>query len=251
MTNRELNYLSEGYILGRKKGGSANIQPLTVTENKEYNASDYGCDGFNPVLVNVPASGDSRIEIIKNARELARAEFANGWTLRAKFSDDNAVNMTYVYSYNSSGHPYKYNSGLLIWGCYYKNDEFMFAANNNGGFATSCLGDYYLNYEKNELYKSSDEICTITDVNSFEIFGSSFPPTTTISVKFNIKRVSHSYDYDGNVTSEYESISEGASASTPMLLEMGYSGYCKVISRGDWQTYLNDMVDFRMNSIGT
>lgn len=35
-------------------GGGANIQPLSVTENKEYNAADYGCDGFNPVDVNVP-----------------------------------------------------------------------------------------------------------------------------------------------------------------------------------------------------
>ena len=232
-------------------GGGANVQPLTVTQNGTYNAADYGCDGFQPVLVNVPAGGDPRIDIIKNARELARAEFANGWTLRAKFSDDNSVNMTNINPINSNGHPYQYNSGLLIWGCYYKNDEFMFAANNSSGFATSCLGDYYLNYEKNELYKSSDEIYTITDVNSFEIFGSAFPPTATISVNFNIKRVSHSYDYDGNVTSEYESISEGYSASTPRLSEMGYSGYCKVISRGDWQTYLNDMVDFRMNSIAT
>ena len=65
MTNRELNYLSEGYILGRKKGGGANIQPLTVTENKEYNAADYGCDGFQPVLVNVPAAVKS-ITITKN-----------------------------------------------------------------------------------------------------------------------------------------------------------------------------------------
>lgn len=35
-------------------GGGANIQPLSVTENKEYNAADYECDGFNPVDVNVP-----------------------------------------------------------------------------------------------------------------------------------------------------------------------------------------------------
>lgn len=35
-------------------GGGANIQPLAVTENKEYNAADYGYDGFNPVNVNVP-----------------------------------------------------------------------------------------------------------------------------------------------------------------------------------------------------
>lgn len=33
--------------------GSGNIQPLSVTENGKYNAADYGCDGFEPVLVNV------------------------------------------------------------------------------------------------------------------------------------------------------------------------------------------------------
>ena len=43
-----------GYLLGLEEGGGANIQPLSVTENKEYNAADYGCDGFNPVDVNVP-----------------------------------------------------------------------------------------------------------------------------------------------------------------------------------------------------
>lgn len=35
--------------------GGGNIQPLSVTENKEYKAVDYGCDGFDPVLVNVTA----------------------------------------------------------------------------------------------------------------------------------------------------------------------------------------------------
>ena len=44
-----------GYLLGLEEGGgSANIQPLSVTENKEYNAANYGCDGFNPVDVKVP-----------------------------------------------------------------------------------------------------------------------------------------------------------------------------------------------------
>ena len=46
------------------KGGGI-IQPLAVTENKEYNAADYGCDGFQPVLVNVPAAVKS-ITITKN-----------------------------------------------------------------------------------------------------------------------------------------------------------------------------------------
>lgn len=54
-----------GYLLGLEEGGGSNIQPLTVTENKEYNAADYGCDGFNPVLVNVPAAVKS-ITITRN-----------------------------------------------------------------------------------------------------------------------------------------------------------------------------------------
>lgn len=41
----------EASVMG---GGGANIQPLSVTENKEYNAANYGCDGFNPVDVKVP-----------------------------------------------------------------------------------------------------------------------------------------------------------------------------------------------------
>ena len=36
-------------------GDSANIQPLTVTQNGQYNAPE-GVDGFNPVIVNVPVS---------------------------------------------------------------------------------------------------------------------------------------------------------------------------------------------------
>lgn len=43
-----------GYLLGLGQGGDKKIQPLSVTENKEYHASDFGCDGFDPVIGNVP-----------------------------------------------------------------------------------------------------------------------------------------------------------------------------------------------------
>ena len=43
-----------GYILGLE-GGGGNIQPLTVTQNGQYNVPE-GVDGFNPVIVNVPVS---------------------------------------------------------------------------------------------------------------------------------------------------------------------------------------------------
>ena len=54
-----------GYLLGLEEGSGANIQPLTITENKEYNAADYGCDGFNPVVVNVPDRYDEGYEAAK------------------------------------------------------------------------------------------------------------------------------------------------------------------------------------------
>lgn len=45
----------EGYDNGYADGvNSVVIKPLTVTENKTYNASDYECSGFNPVNGNVP-----------------------------------------------------------------------------------------------------------------------------------------------------------------------------------------------------
>ena len=53
-----------GYLLGLEEGGSANIQPLTVTKNGKYDAPE-GVNGFNPVLVNVPAAVKS-ITITKN-----------------------------------------------------------------------------------------------------------------------------------------------------------------------------------------
>lgn len=45
----------DGYDSGYADGvNSVVIKPLTVTENKTYNASDYECSGFNPVNGNVP-----------------------------------------------------------------------------------------------------------------------------------------------------------------------------------------------------
>lgn len=47
----------DGYADG-EAAVKAKIQPLSVTENKEYKAADYGLDGFDPVNVNVPDNYD-------------------------------------------------------------------------------------------------------------------------------------------------------------------------------------------------
>ena len=44
----------EAAMIMMSGGGDKKIRLLSVTENKEYHASDYGCDGFDPVVVNVP-----------------------------------------------------------------------------------------------------------------------------------------------------------------------------------------------------
>ena len=43
----------EAAYMAKKCGGSGVIQPLTVTQNGQYNAPA-GVDGFNPAIVNVP-----------------------------------------------------------------------------------------------------------------------------------------------------------------------------------------------------
>lgn len=53
---------SEGETVGYSNGytdgvNSVVINSLSVTENGTYNAADYGCNGFDPVNVNVPAGG--------------------------------------------------------------------------------------------------------------------------------------------------------------------------------------------------
>ena len=59
-----------GYILGLGEGGG-NIQPLTVTQNGQYNAPE-GVGGFNPVTVNVPKNIRS-ITITRNGTYTAPA----------------------------------------------------------------------------------------------------------------------------------------------------------------------------------
>ena len=59
-----------GYILGLEEGGG-NIQPLTVTQNGQYNAPE-GVDGFNPVTVNVSKNIRS-ITITRNGTYTAPA----------------------------------------------------------------------------------------------------------------------------------------------------------------------------------
>lgn len=46
----------EAAMIMMSGGKKPNIKPLLVSQNGSYNAADYGADGFDPVLVNVPSA---------------------------------------------------------------------------------------------------------------------------------------------------------------------------------------------------
>lgn len=61
---------AEAAMIMMSGGKKPNIKPLSVTQNGPYNAADYGVDGFDPVLVNVPSAPLS-LESIKSLKNLA------------------------------------------------------------------------------------------------------------------------------------------------------------------------------------
>ena len=61
---------AEAAMIMMPGGKKPNIKPLSVTQNGSYNAADYGADGFDPVLVNVPSASMS-LEGVKKLKTLA------------------------------------------------------------------------------------------------------------------------------------------------------------------------------------
>lgn len=76
----DLGAVSAGIMMSGKK---AVITPLSVSKNGTYTAAEYGCDGFDPVNVNVPtyekelADAKKEAEEAKKAREAAEKNLDN------------------------------------------------------------------------------------------------------------------------------------------------------------------------------
>lgn len=140
----------EAAYMAKMCGGGVNIQPLTVTENKEYNSADYGCDGFQPVLVNVPSGGgsDPRIEAIENAKTILSTDITDGWSMDVKLVEVNhydlvlAMNSTVEQPYISQRNCTTHAFYLVV----YHNGEFCFARSESAsgaGSVASILNDFF------------------------------------------------------------------------------------------------------------
>lgn len=153
--------------------GSGNIQPLSVTENGKYNAADYGCDGFQPVLVKVPASGsDPRIEAIENAKTIFSTDVANGWSMEVKLVEVNhynlelgmnsAIEQPYISQRNCTTHAFY----LAV----YHNGEFCFARSSSGsgaGVAASIVSEIFGVYNGNVYLSRKIEWGVVDDAGTF------------------------------------------------------------------------------------
>ena len=130
-----------GYLLGLEEGSGV-IQPLTVTQNGQYNAPE-GVDGFNPVVVNVPVGDSPTLDDLVSLPTQATLEygrFKNEYKLL--YTPQNVFNMhqstvyrpgfhqpevtfsRYLYSVvcvvNKNGTPYYAFSGFLTLEEYFK-----------------------------------------------------------------------------------------------------------------------------------
>lgn len=128
-------------------GGGANIQPLTIIQNGTYNAADYGCDGFEPVVVNVPSGGgsDPRIEAIENAKTIFSTDVANGWSMEVKLVEVNHYNLELGMN-STTEQPYISRRNCTTHVFYlavYHNGEFCFARSSSGSGAGTPASNVY------------------------------------------------------------------------------------------------------------
>lgn len=176
---------------------------------------------------------DPRIAALERARELGHVQFSNGWEIRVKTSDE--LNGYHV----SGGSAYKSHSiysELVLWACYFKNGEFMFAYPNNQ-YWTNIIGDFYKT-DDGDIYKGYDRIAVITDDVTVTVENS------TVKVNMSLDETGHYYNSDGSLSSQSEktySIDWRIISPT----ESSWTLWSNLaVLRSDHQTYINDVLDF-------
>ena len=127
----------DGYDSGYADGvNSVVIKPLTVTENKTYNASDYECSGFNPVNGNVPDKYQDGYD----------AGYSDGYDFASDFYNnvvDETKKYTIVFYFGDEIQP-----GLRWIMCSIRNTADMSELRNFNWWPTSMLNCYNAKFTK-------------------------------------------------------------------------------------------------------
>lgn len=176
---------------------------------------------------------DPRIAALERARELGRAQFSNGWEISVRTSDE-------LNGYHVSGgyldKLYSIYSELVLWACYFKNGEFMFAYPNSQ-YWTNIIGDFYKTDDGN-IYKGYDRIAVITDDVTVTV------ENNAVKVNLSLDETGHYYNSDGSISSQNEktyslvwNIVHPTDSSWTLWSNLA-------VLRSDYQTYLNDVLDF-------
>ena len=185
------------------------------------------------------AAKDSRIAIIEKATEFGRVEFANTWDIRVKMTDE--LNGQHFHPKGSNNEAYSIYAENIFWSCYYKNDEFMFAL----PYEWYTNAEDYYNDEDGVIYKRYDRHYSdfkMTGIDYKKIDHNGF---CVVQVILSFSYVSTNAYYKSDGTIDSQSINESSDTIYIGYIDnSSYSKYNVVIARGDWQTYINDVMDF-------
>lgn len=226
--------IHRGFSAGKEGGSPAVIQPLSVTENGQYEAPK-GVDGFNPVIVDVSGSGDiSRLDLLNSAVTLGEITPVDLWTVKIKWSK-NALGGSC--STTATGINVYFTT---YWACFYKNGEFKFAEPISGVTqAVDRLAYNYLSdgsmYVSFKTEYSNVSIGTITGITT---------KRTPLTIEYaNVMYHEHMiwYDQYGNITSESEYDGSYESFSSNEVI---FRNYHIAICRSDRENYNNDIIEF-------
>ena len=200
------------------------------------------------MMIDNSSGKDPRIDAIERARELCRASFSSGWEIRIKTSDELDGHHIYFH-HNDETRLYSHYSEIMLWSCYYKNDKFMFAYCSNYNTTTNIIGDFY-RASDGDIYKGYDRIAVIPDEIGFALKNmySDFPAYGRyFSLFFNMPEIYHYYNQDGSVSDEGENLYTISWSTPPINNATLTMWWGLAVARSDYQTYINDVLDFCSN----
>ena len=204
-------------------------------------------DGAAKIMMISNNSGqDPRIAAIESAKTYAEYEFSNGWVVKIKFSDELCGRHIRHYPNDNYGRVYSYYKEIVLWSCYYKNDEFMFANFSSSNY-TDIPGDYYKT-DEGVIYKSVDRITEFSEVINFEVLQSYPDNPYPFGVFFRVTlKGNETYTYykpDGSISSQNKSEFNFDWITLPLKETYSQLWSNEAIYRKDNETYINDVLDF-------